>query len=410
MAWDIAHFMRTNRVIFIWLAFFWLIYLMLAHGLFGLLFVTYILCFLFHGPITWLDAKTRLPRWFWTTIIYGVFVAVILTLLSVVVPRLGAEATDFLRGLPMTLAKVRLYLDGLARSYEDFEPVIAGAKEFLTLEGLVGVEAQDLVTLAINSFDQATTYASYFLLGTLFSYMILLDYPRLREQALQLRESRLKEVIDEVSGSVVRFAVVVGEGFKAQFLISCANTMITTLGLITLRIEPVALLSVIVFAAGLIPVLGVFISSLPILLVAFNTGGFSLALWALGMVLAVHLFEAYVLNPRIFSAVFRISPVLTLVVLFLAYNFFGLWGMILGVPVTVFVYRDLIRPGNGSKGDAKGDGAPGDGAQGDDGRELDPGGDASALVAAAAPEGAGAGDAEAVDGAATDDPLHGQGK
>ncbi len=348
MTFNIAEFFHANRLIFIWASFFGLLYLMLMHGLFGLVFVTYILCFLFHGPIDWLDAKTPLPRWFWTTLIYSLFVALILFMLAMVVPRLASEATDFLRGLPMTLAKARLYLDGLARKYEEFAPLIAGAKDFLTLEEMLGVQAQDLVELAITSFDQATTYASYFLLGTMFSYMILLDYPRLRKQAEKLRDSRLKEFLEAVSGSVFRFAVVVGEGFKAQFLISCANTVFTTLGLITLRIQPVSLLAMIVFAAGLVPVLGVFISSVPIILVAFNTGGFSLALWATGMVTAVHIFEAYVLNPRIFSAVFRISPVWTLVVLLVAYNFFGLWGMVLGVPVAVFVYRDLIMDTTGA--------------------------------------------------------------
>ncbi|THB71247.1 MAG: AI-2E family transporter, partial [Desulfovibrio sp.] len=78
MTFNIAEFFHANRLIFIWASFFGLLYLMLMHGLFGLVFVTYILCFLFHGPIDWLDAKTPLPRWFWTTLIYSLFVALIL--------------------------------------------------------------------------------------------------------------------------------------------------------------------------------------------------------------------------------------------------------------------------------------------------------------------------------------------
>ncbi|WP_319530698.1 AI-2E family transporter [uncultured Cohaesibacter sp.] len=84
------------------------------------------------------------------------------------------------------------------------------------------------------------------------------------------------------------------------------------------------------------------ISTLPIMLLAFNSGGVERMLWAVGMVCVVHLFETYVFNPRIFSAVFKISPVVTLIILFVAHHLAGLWGMILGVPVSVFIYRQLI--------------------------------------------------------------------
>jgi predicted PurR-regulated permease PerM len=114
------------------------------------------------------------------------------------------------------------------------------------------------------------------------------------------------------------------------------------LGLLVLKIHPVSLLCTIVFFAGLIPVLGVFISSVPILLVAFNIGGLHLMLLTLIMIVLVHALEAYVLNPNIFSAVFRINPVLTLIILYIGHRMFGMWGVLLGVPVSVYIYRYAI--------------------------------------------------------------------
>jgi predicted PurR-regulated permease PerM len=118
----------------------------------------------------------------------------------------------------------------------------------------------------------------------------------------------------------------------------------------------IALLSSIVFFAGLIPVMGTFISSIPILLLAFNQGGISLAGKTVGMIVFVHVVEAYVLNPNIVSAVLKINPLLTLIILYVGHTLFGIWGVLLGVPVAVYVYRYIImRPADNSANEAVGE-------------------------------------------------------
>ena len=84
MAFDIAQILRTNKTLAIWAAFFGLVWLTSYYGLFGLVFTTYILCFLFSGPIERLAARTRLPRALWTTVIYLVFLAVVLTIIVLI--------------------------------------------------------------------------------------------------------------------------------------------------------------------------------------------------------------------------------------------------------------------------------------------------------------------------------------
>lgn len=342
MAFDIAQFLRTNKTLAIWIAFFGLVWLANYYGLFGLVFITYILCFLFEGPIERLAAKTRLPRTLWAVVIYVVFLAVVLSLLSSVVPKLGAESTSFLKKLPDTLEKLRSHLDQWAWLAPDMAAPISKVKDYLALEALVGVKAETLFTLAVNSFNQITTYVSTFLLGTLFSFLIMLDFPNLRAKTIALRDSRLRDIYDVTARSVVRFAVVVGMGFRAQMMIAGVNTVLTAVGMYVLGIEPVMLLSTVVFFCGLIPVLGTFISSAPIVLVAVNTTGPGHALWAIVMIIIVHTIETYVLNPRIVAAMFKISPLVTLMILYVGHKLFGLWGMVLGVPVSVFLYRHVI--------------------------------------------------------------------
>ena len=340
MGFDLATFIRTNKVIFIWTAFFVLLYL--VRGLFGLVFLTFILCYIFNNLIQRLSDGTRLPRRLWTVVVYLVFIALVTTLISFVAPKLGHEGTNFLRQAPMTLDRIHGYIDKLATQQPNFAPLLLRVKHNITVENLLGMDRQTLISFALASFNQVTQYSSYFLLGTLFSFFILFDFPNLRQRLMALRNTRLRGVYEETAESVVQFALVVGEAFQAQIVIACINTVLTIIGLLILGVQPVSLLAAIVFFCGLIPVLGVFISSVPILLLAFNIGGFHLQFWALVVIIAVHTIEAYILNPRIFSAVFKINPVLTLIILYIGHRLFGVWGVLLGVPISVYIYRFAI--------------------------------------------------------------------
>jgi hypothetical protein len=153
-------------------------------------------------------------------------------------------------------------------------------------------------------------------------------------------------IYDETASSVILFGKVVGENFRAQIVISLINTALTIIGLFCLKIGFKTLLAVIVFSCGLIPVLGVFISSIPIMLIAVNDGGgtFHKLYMSVGLIAFIHIVEAYVLNPRIVSSVHRLNPVITLMILYIAHSLMGIWGMFLGLPISVYIYRQLILP------------------------------------------------------------------
>jgi len=60
---------------------------------------------------------------------------------------------------------------------------------------------------------------------------------------------------------------------EAQAVIAIMNTVLTLIGLAILGVPSLAVLSLIVFLCSFIPVLGVFISTLPVVLVALNSIG-----------------------------------------------------------------------------------------------------------------------------------------
>jgi predicted PurR-regulated permease PerM len=180
------------------------------------------------------------------------------------------------------------------------------------------------------------------LLALFLSFLIYLDLGRLGQEIKSLRASRLHDFYEEAAQPVVRFAYVVGRAFQAQAMIACVNTALTLVGMIILGLPSLAMLSLIVFVCSFIPVLGVFISTIPIVLVAINTGGVGLAVAVVVMVFMIHTIEAYVLNPLIYGRHMQLNPVLVLIILFVGHHLFGLWGLLLGVPVAHYFLHDVF--------------------------------------------------------------------
>ncbi len=134
-------------------------------------------------------------------------------------------------------------------------------------------------------------------LALLFSYLILIDQARIKHGVMRLKTSRVGDFYEEAAPPIVRFGMLLGRAIEAQAAIAVLNTLLTLIGLLLLRIPLTAMLSVVVFVCSFVPVLGVLISTTPIVLVALNAGGFGLSLAAIGLVVIVHAVEAYLLNP-----------------------------------------------------------------------------------------------------------------
>jgi predicted PurR-regulated permease PerM len=101
------------------------------------------------------------------------------------------------------------------------------------------------------------------------------------------------------------------------------------------------------------------------MLVALNVGALPMVLKTLLLIVFIHSVEAYILNPRIVSSVMKINPVITLMILYIAHSLMGIWGMLLGVPISVYFFRQIKYKedryqNNHSGEDLDGTSAPGD--------------------------------------------------
>jgi predicted PurR-regulated permease PerM len=181
-------------------------------------------------------------------------------------------------------------------------------------------------------------------LSLMLSFFITFDIDRLREGASRLKKSRVGHIYEEIIPGLQTFASLIGRAFQAQGCIAIVNAILTWIVIKILGIENGLFLSVIVFLCSFIPVLGVVLSGAPIAAMAIiqDGGGFMLALWAILGILVIHFIETSLLNPKIVGTFLHLHPVLVLVILALGEHFFGAWGLLLGLPVAVYIIRIVI--------------------------------------------------------------------
>lgn len=187
---------------------------------------------------------------------------------------------------------------------------------------------------------------SAFLLSLLFSFLIVLDLPKLSRAVSGLAETKIGFIYDEVAENIRDFGLMLGRALEAQLFIAAVNTALTAVGLWILGLEEnMIFFSTVVFFCSFIPVAGVFLSSTPIALEALSQegGGVSLMIWAILMILVIHFIEAYFLNPKIFGHHLHMNAVLVLIVLTISGKLVGVWGLILGLPVVNYFFGHAIR-------------------------------------------------------------------
>jgi predicted PurR-regulated permease PerM len=215
---------------------------------------------------------------------------------------------------------------------------------------LIGTLTKSLAENPLEIGQSVLGYASSFLLSLLFSFLIVLDLPKLKSAIAGLKHTKIGFIYDEVADNIAGFGLVLGRALEAQLFIAVCNTILTAIGIWMMGLPNILVLSAIVFLCSFIPVAGTFISSTPICLLALQSGGVSTMLLAILLICVIHALETYVLNPQIYGHHMHMNPVLVLIVLTIAGKLFGVWGLILGIPIVNYVFRHAIRRSDGPPG------------------------------------------------------------
>lgn len=195
--------------------------------------------------------------------------------------------------------------------------------------------------LAFTYLTSIGSMGATLFLSFILSFFFSIEEGHVRDFSKLFFTSKIGWFSEDVAYLGSKFIKTFGVVLEAQFLIALVNTVITTIGLYFMGLPQLVSLSIMVFILSLIPVAGAIISCIPLALIGYSIGGFTDVIYILGMIAVVHALESYVLNPKLMSSKTELPIFYTFVILLFSERFLGIWGLIVGIPIFVFLL-DLL--------------------------------------------------------------------
>ncbi|RUT28130.1 AI-2E family transporter [Paenibacillus zeisoli] len=178
-------------------------------------------------------------------------------------------------------------------------------------------------------------------IALILSLFFLLEKEKVVRFTSKFKESKASYFFNELQYFGKKFLHSFGKIIEVQFLISLTNALLSTVFLWILGFPNLIALGLMIFLLGLVPVLGVFVSLIPLCAIAFKIGGLTKIIYVLIMIVVLHAIESYILNPKFMSSKTHLPIFYTFTILLVSEHFFGVWGLIVGVPVFMF-FLDIL--------------------------------------------------------------------
>jgi len=178
-------------------------------------------------------------------------------------------------------------------------------------------------------------------ISLILSFLLLLEKDKIKVFGSRLENSRISFIYDYLITFGANFVVTFGKVMKVQVTIAFINSILSMIILTVLAFPQVMSLGIMIFFLGLVPVAGVMISFIPLSIIAFNIGGISKVIAVIVMIVLIHGIETYILNPKLMSNKTELPVCFVFIILLVGEHYLGVWGLLIGVPIFIFLMNAL---------------------------------------------------------------------
>lgn len=275
--------------------------------------------------------------------LYLSFIWAVFFALSDLLPQLTKELKDLPKYVPALKEPVSMVAEKL-EEIRNINTEIWGS--------IYEVFNKQNMAIFMQVFEKLKAFWAIFiqvLLSLILSYIFIADRDKLGEYLKGVQSSNFWFLYNEYKTIIEKIVKTFGLVFKAQSIIALTNAILTTLGLFIIGLSHyssfpfIYTLAIIVFICSFIPVLGTFISSVPILIIGYATfQTWSIIVEIVLLVSFIHAVEAYYLNPKIVSSFINLPISLTFLVLILSEHFMWFAGLVIWIS-SFYLILELLK-------------------------------------------------------------------
>ena len=203
----------------------------------------------------------------------------------------------------------------------------------------------DQVGGIINSTLSIFSWGLVFLIGYVYFVFILLDFENLGRGFISLFPKTLRPTIRTISMDLDRY---MNNYFRGQALVAMSVGILLSIGFNIIGLPLATAMGIFIGILNFIPymqALGIIPLGLASLLMAAQTGenAFVCMLLAYGVLMVVQIIQDMIIVPRIMGQTMGMRPSLILLVLSIWGYLLGFFGMLIALPITMFIYSLYMR-------------------------------------------------------------------
>lgn len=307
--------------------------LFFLHGLLAPLLVAIVFAYLLEWPTVRLE-RIGCSRRLAATLVLVLFVGIVLVMAFVVVPVAWQQGIYLIRDMPGMFNKLADFAATLPRRYPALTD--AGVIDAMAenLRARMSVLGDSVVKYSLASLVGLLTLAIYLVLVPLMVFFLLKDkeqllnavrrvLPRNRGLAGQVWVEMNQQITNYIRGKVLEM-IVVGIATWIGFLIFGLNYSL--------------LLAVLVGISVLIPYIGAFVVTIPVICVALFQFGPGPEFWScFAVYLIIQGLDGNLLVPVLFSEAVNLHPLVIILSVVIFGDLWGFWGVFFAIPLATLI-------------------------------------------------------------------------
>ena len=267
-------------------------------------------------------------------ITFSVFIITGAALLIWLVPLLYIQLQAFILDVPNLINNFLDFISGLPAKFPDLVSSEQISIFFQAVSEEVSAIAQNIVKSSISGIQSAITFLLYIILFPILVYFFLFDRKNIIEGFIKIIPGK-REMLSNIWAEMdIQLSNYVRGKTIEIFIVGIAAAIIFA----SLGLKYSALLSVLVGLSVIIPYVGAFLVTIPIVVVGLLQFGLGTEFYLLiGLYLLLQALDGNLLVPIIFSETVKLHPVVIILAVFIFGSMFGFWGVFFSIPIATFI-------------------------------------------------------------------------
>ena len=269
-----------------------------------------------------------------TILAFSIFIIIGAAMFIWLIPLLYVQLQSFVLDIPRLFNEFLNFVSTIPAAFPDLVDSDQISVFFQAVSSELSSITQNIVKSSISGIQSTITVLLYIILFPILVYFFLFDRKNIIEGCLKIipgDRAMLSQVWSEMDIQLSNY--VRGKVLEIFIVGIAAAVLFASFGL-----NYGALLAVLVGLSVLIPYVGAFSITIPIVIIGILQFGLGSQFYLLiGLYLLLQFLDGNLLVPIIFSEAVKLHPIVIILAVFLFGSMFGFWGVFFSIPLATFI-------------------------------------------------------------------------